>query len=99
MTGIPHWLDVPFEDDPQPGYLPTEPRQVAAGVVVMATLAETPLGAWPAVLFRFADGDGRFLPDVLLLLDDEKAAQLPALVTSAVASAVREARRRGGGVR
>ena len=90
VTGTPHWLDVPFEDDPQPGHT-VVPRQVAAGVVVMATVADTALGPWPALLFRFADGHGQFLPDVLLLLDDEKAAQLPTLVTQATESAVRGA--------
>lgn len=87
-----HPLDLPFEEDPQPARIDIDGR-VAAGLVVMATLAETALGPWPALVFRFSDGHGQFLPDVLLLLDDEKANDLPALVTSATASAVRAAKK------
>lgn len=88
----PHPLDLPFEEDPQPGKVTFE-GGVAAGVVVLATVADTALGAWPALVFRFADGDGEFFPDVLLLLDDEKADSLPGLVTSATAAAIRGARK------
>lgn len=87
-----HPLDLPFEEDPQPAQVDIDGR-VAAGLVVLATVAETALGPWPALVFRFSDGYGQFLPDVLLLLDDAKANDVPALVTSATNAAMRAARK------
>lgn len=87
-----HPLDMPFEEDPQPPQVDIDGR-VAAGLVVLATVADTALGPWPALVFRFSDGHGQFLPDILLLLDDEKAGAVPALVTAATNSAMRAARK------
>lgn len=92
MSRHPH--DLPFEEDPQPGKV-TIDSKVAASVVVLASVVDTALGPWPALVFRFAEGQGQFLPDVLLLLDDEQADALPNLVTAATAAAIKAARKAG----
>lgn len=90
MTRHPH--DLPFEENPEP--VPSDiDGIVATSLVVLASTVETVIGRMPALVFRFHTATREALPDVVLLLDPGKANDLPALVTSATAAAVRAARR------
>ena len=80
---------LPFEEQPA---VETDAGLVAGGVVVMASLASTPLGKLPALTFRFEVPGLTVMPTVTLLLDAERLAELPGLVQQATVAAIRKAR-------
>lgn len=87
---------IPFERDPA-GPSPMADDPVLAGsVVVMSAVIDSSLarhiGRHPALVFRFAGPDGRFMPPIALVLDDAHMAAVATLVTAAVAAARKAAR-------
>jgi hypothetical protein len=67
---------------------------LSGGVVVAAATVPLDDGEHkPALLFRFATPLGQFYPPMLLVLDDDQAANLPTLVRDAVDGARDAARR------
>jgi hypothetical protein len=88
-----HSLDLPFEPvGGQP--IPLQGHvHVAGGLVVRASTADVPgTGPMPSLIFTFADPTGRFLPAILLVVDDDQAEKLVTLVTNAIDAAVAAAR-------
>jgi hypothetical protein len=93
MAKLGDSMDVPYEPGP-PGQFLTDDFLVSGGVVVMAGTLPLPDDgeAKPALVFRFSDPFGQFYPPVLLVLDDDQAANLPTLVRQAVDGAIEAAR-------
>lgn len=81
-------MDVPFERNPPGQTLDLSDALLSGGVVVLA--ASVPVdgvGTKPGLLFRFTSPLGEFYPPMLLVLDDDQAGKLPALVSNAVSAA------------
>lgn len=80
--------NLPFEEQPA---VETDAGIIAQGIVVMGAMAPTPLGTFPAIVFRFDVPGLSSMPTVTLLLDAERLASVPGLVQQAVAAAIRKA--------
>lgn len=97
-TGIPprgHMgdnLDVPF-DDAEPGTtIDIDDSVLTGGLIVAGAAVPVPgIGTCPALVYRFARYDGHILRPVVLVLDDDQMAKIPALIADAAAAARRVA--------
>ena len=78
----------PFEEQP---IVESDTGLVAQALVVMAAVAPTPLGTFPAVIFRFEVPGLSEMPTVTLLLDAEHMRGVPGLVAAAVNASIRRA--------
>ena len=93
MTGLGNSMDLPFEHNPPGQRLDLSHAHLSGGVVVMAATVPVPdVGIRPCLIFRFATPLGDMYPPMLLVLDDDQASKLPALVSTAVDAAMKEAR-------
>lgn len=94
MSRLGDSMDLPYEPNP-PGQFVTDDFLISGGVVVAAATVPMPDDGEmkPALVFRFSDPLGHFYPPMLLVLDDDQAANLPTLVQQSVDGA-REAARR-----
>lgn len=93
MSRLGDSMDVPWEDNP-PGQFVTDEFLMSGGVVVAGAVVPMPDDGdpKPALVFRFSSPLGQFYNPVLLVLDDDQAANLPRLVRQAVDGARRAAR-------
>lgn len=94
MSRLGDSMDLPYEPNP-PGQFITDGFLVSGGVVIAAATLPMPDDGEhkPALVFRFSDPHGQFYAPVLLVLDDDQAANLPHLVRESVDGA-REAARK-----
>lgn len=90
MNGRNHkgW-HLPFEENPM---FETDAGLIARGVVVMASVAPTPIGMFPAITLRFDVPGLTTMPTVTMLMDPERLREVPSLVLAAVNAAVKKAK-------
>ena len=87
-----HSLDVPFEEGPPGQTIDLDKAHLAGGMVVMAAVIPVEGEPKPVLVFRFVAPLGQFYTPLVLVLDDDQARNVPALVTRAVTAAVRAAK-------
>ena len=80
---------LPFEEQPTSDLHDASNAVMVGGLVVMGAMIPTPLGRFPALVFRFEDATRRQLPPIVLVLDAVQMAEVPPLVTAAVEAAIR----------
>jgi hypothetical protein len=94
MSRLGDSMDLPYEPNP-PGQTINDKFIVSGGLVIAAATVPMPDDGElkPALVFRFSSPLGEFYNPVLLVLDDDQAANLPKLVQQSVDGA-REAARK-----
>lgn len=85
-------LDLPFEAAPDGTSISLADAVLAGGWTIAASAVAVPgVGLCPAVVLRFHRYDGHVLRPVVLILDAEQMAKLPALVEASARAAIRAA--------
>lgn len=93
MPKLGNDLDVPYEEGPPDQWADLTDLQLSGGLVVMGAVLPVQGDPKPVVLFKFARAEGGFYPPVALIMDDDQVGKLTALVSDAVSSARRAARK------
>jgi hypothetical protein len=87
---FPGW-SLPFEEQPTDPMHDTGDAVMVGGLVVMGAVIPSPLGSFPALVFRFQDAERQFLRPIALVLDAVRMRGVPPLVTASVEAAIRRA--------
>jgi hypothetical protein len=82
---------LPFEEQPMADLHDAADGVVVGALTVAGAVADTAIGRFPALVFRFQDSRGEWSRPVTLLLDAPHLADVPRLVTAATEAAIRRA--------